>query len=722
MISATRRVLRFGVIAIAIVISIVTVIAIDRLDTERKRLMDVLRLESWTIVEAERSAIRLQMKYAQFRAGEIPSSDVGEAFDILWSRVNFIFEGPDSKYLTAGLDLEQLQGLKVSLPVLETRITGALADLDDTALRDETIEAITGAGEVLHNAVIVSLAHSFGRADPDAEAIMFLQHEILLCLILLITSAGALMLFLLREIRLSERLLYHARDSESRAESANQAKTRFLASASHDLRQPLNTLSILIGFLKQRTVGKERQMAMTCEEAIAGLVRQLDIYLDITNLESGQIVPNLGTTDIGIVLERVVRLLQPEAKRKNINLRIRPAPFSLICYTDPGLLERVLANLVGNAVTHTERGSVLVACRKRGNRLRVDVLDTGPGIPENQQNDIFADQEQLGNRARDARNGHGFGLSIVQRLARILDMPIELSSRPGHGSRFSIYIETSDEPVRALPGLDDEQPALLQSRERSTDLRRAALSDDYAIKLRHQAPPGTPAQNPAPKDNRAGAPDNPTSAAQGYRAPASDAATIILASADRSIEQSIEHPGTLLRLPDNSATPSSYQVCLEANLKSDNMAACQQAYRDQMRSVSSEWGSKVASSKTVLFVEDDDMIAYATMMIIEQAGLVPFLARTGEEALEMIETQSVSLIVTDYRLPGLNGLETVARIKAKPGMQHLPVILITGDAGHEVREQAKENGVKFLQKPVKPEKLIELLTSYTMDGAIAMSG
>lgn len=226
------------------------------------------------------------------------------------------------------------------------------------------------------------------------------------------------------------------------AEAANVAKSRFLASASHDLRQPVHALGMFVGALRDRPLDQEsRRLVGQIENSVGALDSLFAAILDISRLDAGVIETHAQAFPIQMLLERICRDEAPAAERKGIALRLMRC--SLNVQTDPILLERVLRNLVSNAVRYTERGGVIVGCR-RGSRLSVEVWDSGCGISADQQDLIFQEFYQVGNSERDRTKGLGLGLAIVRRLTRILDIPMVLQSRPERGSGFKLSVALAD--------------------------------------------------------------------------------------------------------------------------------------------------------------------------------------------------------------------------------------------------------------------------------------
>jgi signal transduction histidine kinase len=223
------------------------------------------------------------------------------------------------------------------------------------------------------------------------------------------------------------------------AEAANVAKSNFLASASHDLRQPVHALSMFVGALRDRPLDEPSgRLVRQIQNSVGALDSLFGAILDISRLDAGVIDPRPRAFAIQPLLERICRDEMPEVDRKGIALRLLSC--SQTVQTDPVLLERVLRNLISNAVRYTDKGRVVVGCR-RGVRLSIEVWDSGRGIPADQQELIFQEFYQIGNPERDRARGLGLGLAIVQRLTHILRIPMQMRSHVDRGSVFKLSVE-----------------------------------------------------------------------------------------------------------------------------------------------------------------------------------------------------------------------------------------------------------------------------------------
>jgi K+-sensing histidine kinase KdpD len=228
------------------------------------------------------------------------------------------------------------------------------------------------------------------------------------------------------------------------AERANTAKSRFLAAASHDLRQPLHALSLFAADLqrKVRNAAAPQDLPYLAEQiatSTSTLGELLDSLLDISRLDVAGIKPEIRRFALRPIFERLNNSFRRAAVDRNISLNFRPS--SLWGKSDPVMIERMLANLISNALRYTQPGGrILVVARQRRSHILLEVRDNGPGIAAEHQAAIFAEFYQVGNTAREQNKGLGLGLSIVDRLARALKIEITLRSQPNHGTTFGLTL------------------------------------------------------------------------------------------------------------------------------------------------------------------------------------------------------------------------------------------------------------------------------------------
>ena len=240
--------------------------------------------------------------------------------------------------------------------------------------------------------------------------------------------------------RAAEAALEHAK---LQAERANLGKTEFLSAASHDLLQPLNvarlTLDALVEF---RHDAQSTALLALVDRSLEAAESLLSALLEMSRIDAGALTADLADVSIDPLLQHLADVYA--LKAEECGLRLRVIPCRTIVRTDLRLLERILRNLLSNALRYTRGGGVLLGCRLRGGALRVEVWDTGPGIPADRLEDVFKEFRRL--EAPDAGNagGMGLGLAIVDRLARLLDAPVSVRSRPGRGSVFAIDLPLGD--------------------------------------------------------------------------------------------------------------------------------------------------------------------------------------------------------------------------------------------------------------------------------------
>ena len=227
------------------------------------------------------------------------------------------------------------------------------------------------------------------------------------------------------------------------AERANKAKSLFLASASHDLRQPLNAMQMYIAALQSKVKDKEILRIIEDINSVSmSTARLLNALLDVSELEVGAIKPRFESFSVNNMLISIFQSFLPLAKDKGLNFRVVPS--SLYVRSDPALLERILGNFMSNAIRYTNKGSVLIGCRKRGDKVVIEVWDTGCGISDDQMSLIYEDFYQIENKERDRGKGLGLGLALAKRLAESLEHSINSKSTLGAGSCFSVTVDIAE--------------------------------------------------------------------------------------------------------------------------------------------------------------------------------------------------------------------------------------------------------------------------------------
>ena len=248
-------------------------------------------------------------------------------------------------------------------------------------------------------------------------------------------------------------------------ERASLEKTRFLGTASHDLRQPLHAIALfgaaLENELRNRPEGRNAERLM---RAVNALGASLDTMLDVSRLDAGVVVPEVQAVQLDALFLPLNHTFSARAEQKSLQLRVRAS--GLWVRSDPQLLHRMLSNLMDNALKYTRSGGVTVIARDRGDTVWIEVRDTGVGIAPEQSGRIFEEFYQVDNPGRDRSRGLGIGLSIVQRLSRLLGHPVQMHSRLGRGTHFRLVVQAANAQASALAGPFPPQAAAADAEER----------------------------------------------------------------------------------------------------------------------------------------------------------------------------------------------------------------------------------------------------------------
>lgn len=297
-------------------------------------------------------------------------------------------------------------------------------------------------------AMVPIIGVSAVHLDPRFHFLAALGSLFVLAVTLVGRRSNAVMIDSIVKRHENARLLADLLAQKEELAEANRAKTRFFAAASHDLRQPMQAMVLLVESLHERV--KEpaaRRIVESIDSSVAAMSTLLNELLDISRFDAGTVKVEASAFPVARVLDRVRNNFSQAAAQRGLALRVRRS--SVVVHTDPVLLYRVLVNLVNNALRYTKVGGVLVGCRKRPAGIWIEVWDTGIGIAREDQKAVFHEFHQLSNPQRDREQGLGLGLAIVERTCRLLDMPIEVRSRPGHGSVFSVRVPYGD-PARVV--------------------------------------------------------------------------------------------------------------------------------------------------------------------------------------------------------------------------------------------------------------------------------
>lgn len=379
--------------------------------------------------------------------------------------------------------------------------------------------------------------------------------------------------------------LRHAKEA---AEAATLAKSRFLAAASHDLRQPIQAINLFQSALGRTALDDEqRRICNYLSRSVSSLRELLDALLDISKLDSGVVVPKPGLISAYDLLSRIDDEFSVMANAKSLRFKLHYPPNDMMLATDSELLHSLLGNLIGNAIKYTERGGVMVSLRRRGTHAFIQIWDTGIGIAPEHLDHIFDEYFQVANPERDKAKGLGLGLAITRRLAKLLNTEVACRSVFGRGSVFQVCVPLSggQESLESTP----------------------AESDDHA----------------------------------------------------GSIEPSMK-------------------------------------------------------GHSVAIVEDDAMVAKAMQVSLQSLGMHTMVHGSAEAALEDTRTSSADFYISDYRLPGINGVEFLEAMQ-QIRKQSIKAVLVTGEKSPGGIDVVKSSRWPVLTKPVDLATLVSAIKSQDLD-------
>jgi signal transduction histidine kinase len=262
------------------------------------------------------------------------------------------------------------------------------------------------------------------------------------------------------------------------AEAADRGKTQFLAAASHDLRQPLHAMGLFAATLSAKVQDRDvRNLVDSINASVEALEQLFSALLDISKLDTGAVVPTRASFPLAPLLARIEHDMSALAAAKNLRLRV--VHTRAWVESDPVLLERIVANLVSNAIRYTTRGGVIVGARPRGDRLSLEVWDSGIGIAPAERERIFEEFYQIGNIERHSSKGMGLGLAITRRLATLLDHALRVDSRPGVGSRFAVELRRA--AVESVSATTQTSTATVESVRALAGAQIAVIDDEAAV-------------------------------------------------------------------------------------------------------------------------------------------------------------------------------------------------------------------------------------------------
>jgi two-component system CheB/CheR fusion protein len=514
---------------------------------------------------------------------------------------------------------------------------------------------------------------------------------------------------------MTERNAARAEIEEARIESdrANLAKSRFLAGASHDLRQPLQSMALIAGMLGKTAANPASQKLVgRLEHMMQSITTMLNAMLDINQIEAGIVRADIVSVDINGLLSKLEDKFADQAVAQNTVLRVVPCHAHIA--TDPALLEQMLSNLLGNALKYTKGGRVLLGCRRRGKMLNIEVLDTGIGIAADQLQMIFDEYHQIGNIARERSRGLGLGLSIVQRLGVLLGHKINVHSVPGRGSVFSIAVARALAPEFIPAGISSATPQMtlppntrllvIEDDPDISQLLKTFLAEEgVAVHVAHDAAAAKALVAAGDIEPDLILADFNLPGAQTGLAAALDLRLMIAKDVPVIIMTGDISTATLRLIADEGFTQINKPMKLASLMTTLETVLAGRA-GEKPPAIVSRLGP--GESRTIYIVDDDTGIREAMGEVFKQAGKDVASFPDAESFLaSMPATFEDCCLLIDADLPGISGLQLLQKL-ATDGIA-LPSIMVTGlgDIGMAVRAM-KAGAADFLEKPVTATELL----------------
>jgi two-component system CheB/CheR fusion protein len=512
--------------------------------------------------------------------------------------------------------------------------------------------------------------------------------------------------------------------AKRQAEQANLGKSRFLAAASHDLRQPLQTISLLHEILAKK-VKDETTLSLVgrLDETVSTMSSMLDTLLDINQLEAGIVRREMVNFPINTVLEHLRTQFTFHAASHGLGWRVVPS--SLSVRSDPRLLEQMIRNLLSNAVKYTNQGKILLGCRRRGDKLRIEVWDTGIGVPEEQLQAIFEEFHQLDNPARERNKGLGLGLAIVERLADLLGHTVDVRSRPGKGSVFAVEAPLGRNAPPWRPRLDRME--VKESAHQSGEI--LVVEDDPSVReMLAILLEGEGHRTTAAEDGR----NALQLAARGAIRPDLVVADYNLPNGVNGLEtvaclrETLGHEIPAVILTGDISTDALREIAQGGHLHLNKPVRAKELTSLIQRCLAESRLSAQASIRqpgatgdgpTMFVVDDDSAVREAIRDLLQQDDRTVEIYASCEAFLQAWRPGREGCLLIDAQMPGMGGLELLRRLQSEGN--RLPAIMITGQGDVPMAVEAMKAGAAdFIEKPIRRNELfasIEHALEHTRD-------
>ncbi|MGI4943232.1 MAG: chemotaxis protein CheB [Janthinobacterium lividum] len=516
--------------------------------------------------------------------------------------------------------------------------------------------------------------------------------------------------------RRSDEALQAARQD---AEFANAAKSHFLAAASHDLRQPLQSLALLQGLLASRIKeAVSEKLVARLDDTIGAMSGMLNTLLDINQIEAGIVQPEAVDFSVDTLLLGMKDAFAYQAQAHGLDLRVIPG--GLLIHSDPRLLEQMLRNLVSNAIKYTHKGKVLLGCRRSGLAVRIEVWDTGIGIPEAELKSIFEECHQLDNTARQRSRGLGLGLSIVNRLGILLDHRVSVRSRPGLGSVFSVEVPLGHQSPAALPAQSTRDKTAANTHAGQAVHRTGTVlvvEDDPEVRellslilsdAGHRT--AVVADGPAALHLVEHGSMHPDLLLTDYNLPHRMDGLTLAASLRARLGADL--PVILLTgdVSTGALSAIAEQRCLQLNkpVKLAELTQAIQALLPVRATVAPRPRHdppRLPDGHVIFLVDDDLNIRETIRLLLEDDGRTVQDFATSEAFLAAYAPGADGCLLIDAYLPGMGGLELLQHLRA--AHDPLPAIMITGSSDVPMAVQVMKAGAAdFIEKPIAVADLL----------------